>query len=87
MSSEEPLLSGLDLQGHYNSVAGVDHCSVVVSPQGLWDRDRDEGAADTPELPQLLGWTPEISETEHPLHMCRREDALPYKYYFYSNEK
>lgn len=32
---EEPLLSGLDLQGHYNGVAGVDHRSVVPSPQRL----------------------------------------------------
>ena len=56
VSSEEPLLSGLDLQGHYNSMAGVDHCSVVLSPQRLQHRDRNERAADPPEVPQVLGW-------------------------------
>lgn len=57
MSNEKPLLSGPDLQGDYNSVAGVDHRSVVASPQRLQDREGNERVADPPEVSQLLGWT------------------------------
>lgn len=68
VSNEEPLLPGLDLQGDYNSVAGVNHRSVVPSPQRLQDRDGNEiprdGAADPPEGPQVLGWTCSVLHQE-----------------------
>lgn len=47
VASEEPLLPGLNLQGYYHSVAGVDHCRVVLSPQRLRDRDKKERADET----------------------------------------
>lgn len=44
VASEESLLPGLNLQGYYNSVARVHHCRVVLSPQRLQDRDKNERA-------------------------------------------
>lgn len=58
MSNEKPLLSSPDLQGDYNSVAGVDHRSVVASPQRLQDQEGNERVADPPEVEvEVLGWT------------------------------